>query len=593
MKFCTNCGKPVDPSASFCTNCGAPLAPSAPAKTETGAAERADVTADSSVVTPQNNVSGPEINNASRQINDNYAAQDGGQPPEYAPVTPENFGEAVKKPKKFLKKLVSVLVAAAVLIGAGVLAFFTVPVFQNFIMRSFTPKSTYLGYVLNKNLGSALAYEGIGDIFNSTYNTDFTITLDEELLDVIGDIGGDEVTKILKAIDDAKLTTSVRANDTQFAETVTASINGNEIGTADISADFESQIAFIDLNELNSKALGQDIPEDQAESYLAFGKALSIVEKNEKDIKKLYAKYAKTALSDLSIKKGGKKIAAGDYEKKYTALSFTLDDKTVKKIAKDVLKEAKKDKKLKNIILDVAELDDGLDISKSDIEDAIDEALDEVDEIEFDEEIKFVLYVDNTAKIRGLTINEESSDFELFFADVNKGYNFATDYSVTAAGQTLIDITGEGKEKRGRRTGEYAIAVASAGNDLTDVCTIELDDFSTEPLKGGIALSLSANAYDEILDGADSSVANIIKDGKLIINIDKSTNKEFKGSLSVSGGDIRFINIDIDSTVKRGSDIDFPDEYTSNESDWQGGLDFMKIMSRLSDTGLSLSDFMQ
>ena len=568
VKFCNKCGSPLEPSASFCTSCGAPVAAE-----ETPAAQE----------------------NTSAPANNNYNAEADVQAPVNMGYDDNVFdgGTKVKKPK-FKKALISAVVALAVLAGAAAAAFFTLPVFQNFVVRTFTPKSTYLGYVLKQNLGSAVSFEDIGDMFNSTYDTDFTLTFDDELLDIIGDsVGNNEVTKILKAIDDAKFSTSVRLNDTQFAETVTATLNGKEIGTADISADFESQIAFIDLNELNSKALGQDIPEEQAESYLAIGKALSIIQNNGKDLEKLSEKYMKTALSDLSIKKNSKKIAAGDYSKKYTALSFTLDDKTVKKIAKDILKDAKKDTKLKNIILEAAELDESLDISKSDIEDAIDEALDNIDEIEFDEEVEFVIYVDNAAKIRGLTINEDSSDFELFYADVNKGNNFATDFSLSASGQTLIDITGEGKEKSKKRTGGYTVAVSDGTDgDLADVCTIEVDGFSSGPLKGEIALSLSADAYNGI-GGVDSSVANIIKDGKLILNIDKSTNKEFEGSLSIGGGDVNILNIDINSKVKRGSDIDFPDDYTSSESTWQGGLDLMKIMSRLNDTGISLTDLMQ
>ncbi|MBO4897221.1 MAG: zinc ribbon domain-containing protein [Clostridia bacterium] len=592
MKYCTNCGKPVDPSASFCTNCGSPIAPEAVSpESDNNLSSEPTVNFTEQTPSAPDNTYAAAGNNAS-------APENGVQPPvNPLPYTNYNGNAGGDAPKPKSKKIfIPILAAIAALIAAGVIAFFTLPVFQNFVMRTFAPKSTYLGYVIKQNMVST---EPLEDIFKSTYNADISISIDDELIDIIGKSAGldSKTTGILKAVNDAGFSNSARLNDTQFADTVTARLNGKEIGTADISADFESQIAFIDLNDLNDKAFGADVPEAQSESYLIFGRAYSIIEDNEKDIESLASKYMKTALSDIKVKKGSQKIEAGDYSKKYSTLSFTLDDKTVKNITKDILKDAKKDKKLKNLIVEFAGLDENLEISKSDIEDYIDEALENIDDIDFKEEIDVRLFVDNTAKIRGITINEDESDFEFFYADVNKGFNFATDFSVSAYGETAFEITGEGTEKHNNRTGEYTVSVNAGLGGPMDICKFELDDFSAAPLKGQISFSLTSNAYNMLSSELNLSklkdISDLLKNGKLVLDINKSGKSKFEGSLSLSYSDANLISIDIDSSKDRGSDIDFPDDYTSSESDWQNSINIFGLMSRLKDTGIPMTDLMR
>ena len=483
-----------------------------------------------------------------------------------------------EKKSKFKKKFTIILAAVLVLIATSVFGFFKIPIFRNFMMRTFASPGTYLRYVIAENIAPVKEIENFAD---STYEANVKVSLNEDIskkLALLGDAG-----KILKNIKDSELNVITAVNDTQYAVGLKASVNGTEIGTANLSADLEKKSMFIDLNDLNEKAFGIEQDDREAEEIMRSMKTSQMLKDHKKDFKNLANKYLKIVVSDLDdLKKGGNtNLKAGDLSNKYHTVSFVVKDSTARKIIKDVLEEAKDDDKLQDLLVEFPEIVGEPDFSKSDFKKGIKEALEDIDDIEFDEEIKVVLYVDGKANIRGIIITEEEEDIEVFnYADVMKGNKFATEITI----QDVFEFTGDGTVKGNSRTGEYIASLPSEGMDLF---TISLSDFGTEPLNGQISFGLSSDVIKQM--GIDYATATIAKDAKIVLDISKAKDDTFEGSIKLNYNDADAITFDITSTRKDGTNIEFPSHFTSSQSEWMNGIKEDVLESRMKDAGVPIN----
>ena len=627
MKYCTHCGNPLEADSKFCISCGTPVeneiqpensanndnipetevlppvnevpgVPQQPANDFNTVAE--EIPSDNGVPAYEANNSNnyqPEIDFQNSPVSTSYVAEDAGKS---------------AKGGKLKKRIIAAFTVVCVLCASTVSAYFFIPSFKNWVIKTFASPSDYLGYVIEKNMGGANASavfdavkkasqsegkvgaEAVGpilasnvaDFVGSTYDMSMKVSVDNSIFSLLSALNLDEdFIDVADNFSSAEFAASMTVKETQFGLNTTGKINKKEIIKADISADFKEKIAFIDLNDLNETAYGVELDDEDVEAYLDAIKSADENSKENKANKKLITRYAKIILSDLNVKKGSEKLETDNLSKKYTTLSFTLKGSDLKKIAQDVLEEAKDDDQLLDLIIEENEKQGGQKITKSALKKSIEQELMMIKNMNANSfgNFKFVVvvYVDGDSMIKGMRIEDEEHDAELlYYADIEDKKEFET--IVTIADE--LEIVGSGTVKNKKRTGEYEVNSAADGNILT----ITLKDWSTNPMEGRLSVRFSEDFTEEVLRDLPlyyrasrferEAILMAVKNIEFFIDIEKAKEDDFAGGIGISfkGNDV--IKLEVEASKKEAGKVKFPKEYTDDALDW-----IREIRSNFSD----------
>lgn len=315
------------------------------------------------------------------------------------------------------------------------------------------------------------------------------------------------------------------------------SLDGKKIISLLTILNMEDGKAFLQIPELNESYLGIELEEffemcdvdmdldDINEMYEMYEKiydALPDKSKVEK-IMKRYGSFLLSAVDDVEQYKD--RVTVGDYYKKMTVLEATIDEKTVQDALELVVKELKKDKDVKKIIFEVAELQDELDADEiyDEFLEALDDLEDEIDDFDDEEfEIIWKTYVDNKGNIQGRTFELEDEDVEITSLMVKKGTKFAYEFTVEA-GSVQGALTGSGKMRGLTVSGDFVLDVM--GMDLLNakLDDVKMADLCRGDFSGTISISLP-KAVAKMLDAA-ADLPFDLKDIVLKIDMDTSTSK--------------------------------------------------------------------
>ena len=539
--FCRKCGTKLSPNATFCGVCGekvttnanntanqqqapqqnAKQAPrqtqqvpnQAPQQNAQQAPRQAQQTPNQA---PQQNSYVPPVNNffpglGTNQNSANTQMPENENPNASEPKETEEKEGGVKIPKKFL-----ILGTSIVAVVALVLSFMFVPALRRFwenniyrpiagsLVKTFASDEDYFQFVEKQ------AFDSYGGYINAATNVYGTI-MDTTARDTYVDASlafrvSDKAYEFLEEatgsdidfgfINEAKFEISGGQKGDLVKMDTAIKINGQTLFDPSVLVDMDKEEIFISILSLSDKYLKTEadgISEFAADGdYSIFqSKELRKALPDDDELDAFVTKYLNIALGELTqVSVGEEELEIGDIEQKLTAVEVEFTEEIGMNMIKAILEEAKKDKKIKGYINDLAKLIEEEDLYDEldaedvyeDFVDGIDDLLDELEDADPSDDVLFILidYVDSTHKIvgRALVVGDDSdADPVAFYATVHNKKNYAFELSVPMAG---ISVTGEGVDRGGVLTGEYVVTANGQ-----DVIEIAVEKFNTNIIGEG------------------------------------------------------------------------------------------------------------
>lgn len=447
----------------------------------------------------------------------------------------------IKQPKKAVK-VVAIIVAiiAVIAIILGVLAA-TGKINLNFSKKSkMVSGIEKLGEAYTKpleNLSESAEKNNLEvKLFNnlekdSAIEASTEISANIDTLDVDGLTSSEKsaVKSIVDLVNKAKIATNIRYDGNKSAY---MKIDGN-LDDVKVSGEalYDGSQAALRSEEINSKwiTISEDDLKDLADEngldmddlknaitesmnqVSEITKSIEIDEKTQKEINERYSKVLKEYVNSKSkeIKSEKDTIEVDGKEKKCTKLTLKLNEKDIKKLAKNYLDTFAKDDQLKEILTKAAESysevmkSTGEDSVAKEITNAIDELYnnidtikEEIDDADFQADMKLIVYGSNTNIYRtDIVINIEGAEvsLETTFNKEDTTTVISVDYQGISAEIATITVK---EEKNGvsLKVEASKFVKEQLNQKSSDNISLEIK-YTTEKSKSEIALTVNAGSY--------------------------------------------------------------------------------------------------
>ena len=526
-----------------------------------------------------------------------------------------------KPRKKSKKKLIGWLSAAAAVLVAGAVAvgMFWKPI-QGIWMENFGSDADYLSYVeqnstqkLTDTLSSAYGSvtealsSGTATQMSGAYDMNMKLTVGEKvitMLETLIEERFDEKMELdwLSSMDlDMNMNTQESLNQIAMA----LKLDETEIAKVDMIMNMAKGEVFLAVPTLSDKYLKGELdmttamPSAGSELLeLLSDEDLLKILPSEEEMNALLDKYIGIVFDNLQeVEKSTETVKVAGIQQKLTALETKISEKDVAKVMTALMKAAKDDKQIKKIIENAADfledndmIEDADDAYKAFV-DGLEDALESVEDIEFDAEIDIVLtdYVDSDHQVVGRRIEVDGEEV-LYYIEIHQGTKMAFELEMQG-----VEISGEGTDKNGVVNAEYSIIVAEK-----EVCVITLEDFkgNKEILNGKIRIAPAADLFKSLVDNMDSVGASAVglldPQLELVFAGDKNSTKI---EINLLSGKDMLVGISMSAKEAKGGKITEPDKknvYDQDEAqEWLQEMDVQKLLETLEDvTGLPLSDMM-
>lgn len=567
--FCGNCGKPIPEGKDTCEFCNPPAQqeveyqiPPAPEDIPAPAAEAPEFTLSSPV-------------------------------------------ESEEKPKKKAGKL-GLIIGAAALVLAVLLAALNWKPISRFFIRTFSAPEAYLA-VVEKDAAADVAediataydeylasYDSKGGTANIAVGVEVGDMLMTTLQTALNQSG---VNMDIAWLESVSLQPVCQVYENTMKLDLLIGINDKPIITITGIWDLDSQQIYIGAPGLHDTFIqmdavdlfgsdAYDIADTMIQSREMSEQLMEIMPTGEQ-LKTLITTY--WGLIFESIEEGEKetqKVSCGGLEQNMTVITVELSQKDVLKIAENVLKHAKKDKTIGDILDDVGDYMTDLYGYEMDMEElfeeAVEEALDSIDEakeyVERGDFITLETFIDGKNEIVGRTITVEvdGEEVELYYITVTEGKEFA--FQAEIADMAVIE--GEGTLSGDKRTGSYTLSV-----DGTEYVTLELEDFSCTDGKpsGTLRIVPCSDLYSSA--GAAASAVSILSTATVELTFDEST---VRLAVEISGAEMLALTFSAD--YGKAQPIDIPDSIDANDDnaamEWVSELDLSTLISNLKEAGV-------
>ena len=517
--------------------------------------------------------------------------------------------EGTVRKKKGGNKTFLIIVALLAVVGI-VLAAFNWGSIVRFFKRSFAEPAVYLQDVEKSHVADtaktiATNYDKALDRYypeGSSTDTTVTVEVGDQLMSLLNTaLSQSGVDLDLSWIDSITIAPKVDVYKNVQRTDLGLGINGTHLVTASVIMDMDNQLIYIGLPELHDTYLQLDLAElygEDMSAMMAENMAMSpeltqrLMEAmpTGEQIEELINTYFGILLDEMTdVEKATETVKLDGLEQDLLVMTAKLSQKDVLKIAEKILKEARKDKTIEDILdsmeLYMNEMSEGYSESY-DLHDmfveTVDEALAELESVmEEAEGGKFLTietFLDSKDNVAGraITISVDDTKVKGHYITVTEGNKFAFEAELAT-----VEISGEGTIKDGKRTGSYTLTVAD-----TDYVTVEIEDYAcTEGgmVSGTIRVIPEPIVY-EMMD-MDSTVAAILGQAAFELTINSDT-----VILGIETAGSKLISFEVSGQSTKPSPIALPESIgADNEAaamKWLSEMDIASVVSKLDKIGL-------
>ena len=473
----------------------------------------------------------------------------------------------IKQPKKAVK-IISIIIAiiAVIAIVIGILAA-TGKINLNFSKKSkmvsgieklseaYTKPFDELSKNAEKNNLDIKLFDNLEKGSAIEASTEISANVDKLEVDGLTSSEKSTVKSVVDLINKSKIATNIRYDGKESAyiklngKLDSVEVSGEALYDGSQAALRSEQISskWITISEDDLKDLADengldldDLKETISESINQFSeisKSVQIDEKTQKEINEKYSKILKDYVNEKSkdIKSEKGTVEVDGKEKKCTKLTLKLNEKDIKKLAKNYLDAFAKDDQLKEILTSAAQSyadvmkSSGETSSAEEITNAVDELYNNIDKIkeeidnaDFSANIKLVVYSSNTNVYR-TDIILDVEDTEVNLETTFNKEDTTTTISVNAQGISAEIATIKLKEEKNGASLKIEVSKfvkEQLGQKSSDDISLEIK-YTTEKSKAEVSLAVNAGSYG-------SGTASISSD------IEKNEDKEYAGNTTIS-----------------------------------------------------------
>ena len=473
----------------------------------------------------------------------------------------------IKQPKKVVK-IISIIIAiiAVIAIVIGILVA-TGKINLNFSKKSkmvsgieklseaYTKPFDELSKNAEKNNLDIKLFDNLEKGSAIEASTEISANVDKLEVDGLTSSEKSTVKSVVDLINKSKIATNIRYDGKESAyiklngKLDSVEVSGEALYDGSQAALRSEQISskWITISEDDLKDLADengldldDLKETISESINQFSeisKSVQIDEKTQKEINEKYSKILKDYINEKSkdIKSEKGTVEVDGKEKKCTKLTLKLNEKDIKKLAKNYLDAFAKDDQLKEILTSAAQ--SYADVMKSsgetstakEITNAVDELYNNIDKIkeeidnaDFSANIKLVVYSSNTNVYR-TDIILDVEDTEVSLETTFNKEDTTTTISVNAQGISAEIATIKLKEEKNGASLKIEVSKfikEQLGQKSSDDISLEIK-YTTEKSKAEISLAVNAGSYG-------SGTVSISSD------IEKNEDKEYANNTTIS-----------------------------------------------------------
>lgn len=473
----------------------------------------------------------------------------------------------IKQPKKAVK-IISIIIAiiAVIAIVIGILAA-TGKINLNFSKKSkmvsgieklseaYTKPFDELSKNAEKNNLDIKLFDNLEKGSAIEASTEISANVDKLEVDGLTSSEKSTVKSVVDLINKSKIATNIRYDGKESAyiklngKLDSVEVSGEALYDGSQAALRSEQISskWITISEDDLKDLADengldldDLKETISESINQFSeisKSVQIDEKTQKEINEKYSKILKDYVNEKSkdIKSEKGTVEVDGKEKKCTKLTLKLNEKDIKKLAKNYLDAFAKDDQLKEILTSAAQ--SYADVMKSSGETStakeitnavdklynnIDKIKEEIDNADFSANIKLVVYSSNTNVYR-TDIILDVEDTEVSLETTFNKEDTTTTISVNAQGISAEIATIKLKEEKNGASLKIEVSKfvkEQLGQKSSDDISLEIK-YTTEKSKAEISLAVNAGSYG-------SGTVSISSD------IEKNEDKEYADNTTIS-----------------------------------------------------------
>ena len=510
-------------------------------------------------------------------------------------------------PKKKWKKP---LIICAIIFLFSIITIYAAPYVTNTFVKTVTDSDDYFRYVIKKNVKSetnefldslqtlkeTLSYEKQTSALNTKLSVGEGM---EELIDDIDDNDIDDIYDYIRWLESAEINIKATSEEKSVNVEAKAFINDCEVANANtIVNDEEIYIAFPFLNDEYICTQLEEVYGDDTSEFLNTQREFADALPSKEISKRLINKYLECILENAEgVSEKKTTIEAGGVSQKVTELTLEIDDKYTKKTLESVLNELEDDQDIKKIIKDFCEID-AIDLKSKDVydsfSDAVDELLEDIDEIDFDGCVDFSIYVDARGDIKGIYINASLSDerIEITYLLPKKGNRTGELLCVESPDIEYFSLEGSLKERWNRHSGEYVICVAEF-----EIFKLQANKLDTKKLDEGIFDGeITVKTGDDVrkllkLSG-NNEIAKIIDDLKITLESKESSKKKSKVLIGVYYDDLLCASLNINEEELKHENISVPTDYvdaTDTEAmiEWIKDFDYDFLIDSLKEADVS------
>ena len=473
----------------------------------------------------------------------------------------------IKQPKKVVK-IISIIIAiiAVIAIVIGILVA-TGKINLNFSKKSkmvsgieklseaYTKPFDELSKNAEKNNLDIKLFDNLEKDSAIEASTEISANVDKLEVDGLTSSEKSTVKSVVDLINKSKIATNIRYDGKESAyiklngKLDSVEVSGEALYDGSQAALRSEQISskWITISEDDLKDLADengldldDLKDTISESINQFSeisKSVQIDEKTQKEINEKYSKILKDYVNEKSkdIKSEKGTVEVDGKEKKCTKLTLKLNEKDIKKLAKNYLDAFAKDDQLKEILTSAAQSyadvmkSSGETSSAEEITNAVDELYNNIDKIkeeidnaDFSANIKLVVYSSNTNVYR-TDIILDVEDTEVNLETTFNKEDTTTTISVNAQGISAEIATIKLKEEKNGASLKIEVSKfikEQLGQKSSDDISLEIK-YTTEKSKAEVSLAVNAGSYG-------SGTASISSD------IEKNEDKEYAGNTTIS-----------------------------------------------------------